>query len=427
LPTTRMARTEYKQDIGITFQVTFNDSTGTARDISNALNKYILFTSDEDGSTLQQIGVFTNSGTDGKLQYVTNATTDLTNIGGYKFQGVVEFTDGTVYSSSVDSFIVRNRLATLTLTPTKVSKIPLTPGASNPSAANYAAVWAEVQADVGAGGIISNFDPFANWQDAFHQSAIVLLTNGEKIYAQISRTEIGTQSEATFLNNLSSLLALYSGKFWGINLCVEAEGSDYNILTTDPNSKQSILTAAHNLIKATDSSIKTSISFSVQGAIDSGISQASIVSAILDDIGVDQVAMTDYPSSDIFYQLGISDLVQSRYSGIRDAMPATTELVVAEFGYGDGNELTTEGGRSIQKESLERVFDMVTQVLNPCPLIVWTFPYDLTWLAGGAFGTHGLRTTTDTVGAAESLFKPAWHMWEAIQENDLENVTNRYT
>lgn len=92
-------------DIGTSFQVTVNDQSGIV-DLSNVDNMYILFRKPDD-SFKQVVPNLLTDGTDGKIQYVTQAG-DLDQFGTWQIQARVVFgTD--VYSTDIQRFkVLRN-------------------------------------------------------------------------------------------------------------------------------------------------------------------------------------------------------------------------------------------------------------------------------------------------------------------------------
>lgn len=78
-------------DIGTDFQVTVTEG-GSAVDISSAATLQIEFTK-PDGTVVTQTASLVNSGTDGKMQYVTDSD-DIDQQGIWTYRGKVTFSAG---------------------------------------------------------------------------------------------------------------------------------------------------------------------------------------------------------------------------------------------------------------------------------------------------------------------------------------------
>jgi hypothetical protein len=90
-------------DIGNIFVLTFKDGD-TVVDVSSAtVTKTITFVA-PDGTSTVQSATFTTDGTDGKIQYVTQAG-DMDQVGQWKLQGIVVITAGT-FKSEIKLFCV---------------------------------------------------------------------------------------------------------------------------------------------------------------------------------------------------------------------------------------------------------------------------------------------------------------------------------
>ncbi len=98
-------------DIGTVFRVTVFDTTSTGSttvaDISSATTKKFTFRR-PDGSTFERVAVFTNSGSDGKIEYAT-VDGDLNGPGTWHLQALVTTPDGT-HNTSVGYFKVNENL-----------------------------------------------------------------------------------------------------------------------------------------------------------------------------------------------------------------------------------------------------------------------------------------------------------------------------
>jgi hypothetical protein len=96
----------HMNDVGTKFLVTVTDGT-TAVDISSATTKQLIFQK-PSGTKLTKATVFTNDGTDGKMQYSVVAD-DFDEAGSYKLQGKVVISDGTFYTD-IHTFKVHRNL-----------------------------------------------------------------------------------------------------------------------------------------------------------------------------------------------------------------------------------------------------------------------------------------------------------------------------
>ena len=98
-------------DIGTVFRVTVYDtsSTGTTSvaDISSASTKKFTFKR-PGGTTFERVAVFTGTGSDGQIQYVT-VDGDLNGPGTWHLQAYVATPDGT-WNTSVGYFKVNENL-----------------------------------------------------------------------------------------------------------------------------------------------------------------------------------------------------------------------------------------------------------------------------------------------------------------------------
>ena len=93
-------------DIGTIFRLTIKDGDSVV-DISGATTKNIIFTS-PGGTSTTQAGSFTNSGTDGKLQY-TSVSGDINEVGTWELQASLVMTAGT-FKSDVSMFEVHRNI-----------------------------------------------------------------------------------------------------------------------------------------------------------------------------------------------------------------------------------------------------------------------------------------------------------------------------
>lgn len=85
-----------KGSIGVIFEVEFVDEDGAVIDISTATTKEIL-AQFSDGTTTAFTAAFSNTGTDGKIRYVTESADDISIVGTLIIQGHVVSTDYDYY------------------------------------------------------------------------------------------------------------------------------------------------------------------------------------------------------------------------------------------------------------------------------------------------------------------------------------------
>ena len=97
----------HKNDIGTVFELTIVDQDDEIVDISSATTKTIRFQR-PDGSVLTKDASLVNTGTDGKMKYVT-VTGDLNRVGLWQVQGFVAIGAGS-WSSDLVQFIVLGNL-----------------------------------------------------------------------------------------------------------------------------------------------------------------------------------------------------------------------------------------------------------------------------------------------------------------------------
>lgn len=86
----------HKNDIGTAFRATIKDETDTVVDISSATTLQMLFLK-PDNSLLTKTASLVNTGTDGKMQYVS-ASGDLDTCGWWRSQGFVRIGSAEWYS-----------------------------------------------------------------------------------------------------------------------------------------------------------------------------------------------------------------------------------------------------------------------------------------------------------------------------------------
>jgi len=91
-------------DIGTVIKLTFKDGT-TIVDISGAATKNLVFEKPDNSTKVTKAGTFTNSGTDGQLQYTT-ASGFLDTAGWWRVQGVIIDGSSNQWSSDIHEFKV---------------------------------------------------------------------------------------------------------------------------------------------------------------------------------------------------------------------------------------------------------------------------------------------------------------------------------
>ena len=98
-------------DIGTIFRATIKDKdtdcVETVLDISSATTLQLIFKK-PGGTSVTQTAVFTNSGTDGKMEYVT-VSGDLNEAGEWKIQANMVLSSGT-WRSDIGCFTVYENL-----------------------------------------------------------------------------------------------------------------------------------------------------------------------------------------------------------------------------------------------------------------------------------------------------------------------------
>ena len=94
-------------DIGTVLEVTLQDETGAALDVSDATVMQIVLQK-PDKTTVTKTAVHTTDGTNGKIQYVT-VSGDIDQAKTWKIQGKVTLPTGS-WSSEIASFNVEKNL-----------------------------------------------------------------------------------------------------------------------------------------------------------------------------------------------------------------------------------------------------------------------------------------------------------------------------
>ena len=99
-------------DVGTTFRVTVYDTTSTGgssvADISSATIKRFTFKR-PDGTTFNKTAVFTDTGSDGQIEYVTEDINVLDVAGTWSLQAYVDTPDGQ-WNTTVGNFRVYENL-----------------------------------------------------------------------------------------------------------------------------------------------------------------------------------------------------------------------------------------------------------------------------------------------------------------------------
>lgn len=90
-------------DVGTIFRMTLVDSDGAAIDLSSTTQKQLIFKK-PSGATLTKTAVFYTDGTDGKIQYTSQAG-DLNELGEWQWQAYIVNPVGS-WRSNIDKFRV---------------------------------------------------------------------------------------------------------------------------------------------------------------------------------------------------------------------------------------------------------------------------------------------------------------------------------
>lgn len=85
-------------DIGTAFQITLTDENGNIIDVSSATVKQVIFQR-PDGTDLVGTASFGTNGTDGVIQYITQAN-DLNIAGRWQIQGFVQLSNGSWHTQT---------------------------------------------------------------------------------------------------------------------------------------------------------------------------------------------------------------------------------------------------------------------------------------------------------------------------------------
>ncbi len=96
-------------DVGTAFQATVYDR-GAVVDLSGYSTLEIIFRA-PDGTVTTQTATLVTNGTDGKMQYVTQAVDDLDQAGPWRAQGYIAKADGAWHTSTL-AFTVEDNLDT---------------------------------------------------------------------------------------------------------------------------------------------------------------------------------------------------------------------------------------------------------------------------------------------------------------------------
>jgi hypothetical protein len=90
-------------DIGTIIELDITDTDGVAINVSSATVKYI-YLKKPSGTKIKRDAEFTNTGSDGKIQYTT-ISGDIDRAGEWQVEGYVELTDGKFFTTK-DDFVV---------------------------------------------------------------------------------------------------------------------------------------------------------------------------------------------------------------------------------------------------------------------------------------------------------------------------------
>lgn len=98
---------QYIQGSLIPLIFTHKDRLGNARDLSGAVlsNSKIMFI-DSDGTATEREPAFTNSGSDGKLEYAVQASDTFLTVGTWKVYTIVSFSASNIQISKTGEFEV---------------------------------------------------------------------------------------------------------------------------------------------------------------------------------------------------------------------------------------------------------------------------------------------------------------------------------
>ena len=95
-------------DVGNIIELTIKDEDEAVVDVSTATIKRITFRK-PNGARIVRTATFTNTGSDGKVQYITVAG-DVDAIGTWEAQAYVKLANLSEYSSTIKEFRVTERL-----------------------------------------------------------------------------------------------------------------------------------------------------------------------------------------------------------------------------------------------------------------------------------------------------------------------------
>lgn len=280
----------------------------------------------------------------------------------------------------------------VTAIPTSTDRPPLVmavmpvPFAIPTTAAEVAQVWAEAADLVGSDGLVADQNAFDTWNDSYHISAIGLLPK-QSLFVQISRSELGDLSAATYLSKLGTLLTNYADKIKIINLCMEGNTDDaWDILTTDPGSRRATLATAVTTIKASYPHIITTISIHLEAAITAGNIATVTTNALA--TGIHCLSFTEYVDG---VTTTHDEVVESRYSSFLATVGASG-FIVAEFGVNMDEESTLELGQLRQRNTFRRFCALMSNARRPCLCLCWTFLYRAPWFPPtNTWAGYGLR------------------------------------
>ena len=100
-------KTAQLDDVGTVVRFTITTETGGSLDLSGATTKQIIFLKPDDETTVTKTAIFTNDGTDGKIQYTTVAN-DWDTVGKWKVQARVVTPSGDWRTTKVVFWVLDN-------------------------------------------------------------------------------------------------------------------------------------------------------------------------------------------------------------------------------------------------------------------------------------------------------------------------------
>jgi len=95
---------------GLSFRATIKDAAGTAVDISSATTRQLIFRKSDSSTNTTVTASLVTDGTDGKMEYVTSATSFLSVGGIWRVQGYVVLSSGDEFKTNIHTFRVEDNL-----------------------------------------------------------------------------------------------------------------------------------------------------------------------------------------------------------------------------------------------------------------------------------------------------------------------------